>query len=419
MPRKIFISPYRASVLALGVVLVSLPAHAGFLWNESKDASTYQAAPAGTSSLPAVSVSSEAGSMADGGPESVSPLVITGSVTAVPAPPSALQAAPTLRAPVPASAQAAPLMPSVSATSGAPTLSFTPVVPSAVPAPVPASLPTPVPVPVPAPAPSGVLSSAPAIVTPSLAAAPMATPAVALPPAVTPAPSLVRRDGQIDLSTETISVASSPQPGIVSDADIVQGFASQVPLALAMRQILPVNYSFSVDQGVDMGTLVSYKGGKPWSETLNTMLASAGLEARQQGMLVVVGRAMAPAVSPPVQTLPWLSPDKAQASVSIPTSKPTLNLSSAEGWSAERGETLRGVLIGWCNRAGVEIKWLAEYDYPIEASARFVGGFEDAVRNLFAGFDGARPQPVGELHINPRAGQSVLVVQARGNSYTN
>jgi hypothetical protein len=98
---------------------------------------------------------------------------------------------------------------------------------------------------------------------------------------------------------------------------------------------------------------------------------------------------------------------------------PSVNVNSAEGWTAERGDTLRKVLIDWCRHAGVELQWLAEYDYPIEASAHFNGGFEDAVRNLLAGFDSARPQPIGELHTNPNAGQKVLVVQARGNSYSN
>ncbi len=42
--------------------------------------------------------------------------------------------------------------------------------------------------------------------------------------------------------------------------------------------------------------------------------------------------------------------------------------------------------------------------------------FEEAVRNLLSGFEGSHPQPVAELHINPRLGQTVLIVQTRGNS---
>ena len=84
-----------------------------------------------------------------------------------------------------------------------------------------------------------------------------------------------------------------------------------------------------------------------------------------------------------------------------------------------RGDTLHKVLSDWCQHSNVELQWQAEYDYPVEASAHFEGKFEDAVRGLLAGFDGARPQPVAELHANRGAGQRVLVVQARGNSYSN
>jgi hypothetical protein len=110
---------------------------------------------------------------------------------------------------------------------------------------------------------------------------------------------------------------------------------------------------------------------------------------------------------------------KTSVSPNVLSEAPVVSAPFADGWSAGRGETLRKVLTGWCSRAGVELKWLAEYDYPIEATARFNGGFEDAVRSLLAGFDGARPQPFGELHANARAGQKVLVIQTRGNSYTN
>jgi len=225
---------------------------------------------------------------------------------------------------------------------------------------------------------------------------------------------------KIDLSTATINT-SKPSAEAASTASVVQGFATQIPLALALRQLLPSGYSFSIDQGVDIDTLVSYKGGKPWDETLKIMLASAGLVDHRQGTVVTISRADIPgAAVEKKQILPTMAPAPKTTVSSLTTApQPSVNITSPDGWSAERGDTLRKVLTGWCSRAGVELKWLAEYDYPIEASAHFRGGFEDAVRNLLAGFDGARPQPIGELHANPIARQKVLVIQVRGNSYSN
>jgi hypothetical protein len=223
-------------------------------------------------------------------------------------------------------------------------------------------------------------------------------------------------------------------------------------LALALRQVLPVGYNFSIDQNIDMDTLVSYKGGKPWRDTVQDMLTAANLTARERGSTVTVSRASASAA--PVATttrtaaaslLPAAMPldgDNASAmsAVSIspqstvavsshsapaasylhaPDNIPSVNVGSGDGWSAERGDTLRKVLADWCKRSGVELQWLAEYDYPMEATAHFSGSFEDAVRLLLAGFESARPQPIAELHTNATAGQMLLVVQTRGNNYTN
>jgi type IV pili sensor histidine kinase/response regulator len=91
----------------------------------------------------------------------------------------------------------------------------------------------------------------------------------------------------------------------------------------------------------------------------------------------------------------------------------------SESWTAERGQTLHKVMSDWCRRANVEFQWQAEYDYPIEASLRFNGSFEDAVRNLLIGFENAQPQPIAQLHTNPGAGQTILIVQTRGNTSTD
>jgi len=234
-----------------------------------------------------------------------------------------------------------------------------------------------------------------------------------------------KNEEKIDLSTATISKPSSEA---AQTGPAVQGFASQVPLTLALRQLLPIGYTFSVDKGVDMNTLVSYKGGRPWDETLKNTLAPVGLVYRKQGTVVTIGlaggseQAVEALPPPPSSRAPVHVPAKASGPMNIlppPVTTPAVNIIPQGGWTAERGSTLHKVLTEWCARADVELKWMAEYDYPVEASARFNGGFEEAVRNLLAGFDGARPQPVGELHANSSAGQKVLVIQVRGNSYTN
>lgn len=51
----------------------------------------------------------------------------------------------------------------------------------------------------------------------------------------------------------------------------VQGFGRQVPLALALQQIVPPSYRYSFDHGVDPGMRVSWTGGKPWKAIITDL----------------------------------------------------------------------------------------------------------------------------------------------------
>lgn len=55
--------------------------------------------------------------------------------------------------------------------------------------------------------------------------------------------------------------------------DVVEGFGSDVPLALALRQVVPAGYAFSFGQNVNPGYRVSWSGGKPWNEVIRDMIA--------------------------------------------------------------------------------------------------------------------------------------------------
>ena len=99
------------------------------------------------------------------------------------------------------------------------------------------------------------------------------------------APSTPSVPGRAQSSTSTLGILPASGPDTV-----VQGFANNVPLAVALREILPPGYGFSIDQDVDLGTLVSFQGGKSWRETLQSMLQPADLVMREQSEMVAIGR---------------------------------------------------------------------------------------------------------------------------------
>lgn len=87
------------------------------------------------------------------------------------------------------------------------------------------------------------------------------------------------------MPSPAIPVPRAPSSGQYTDA---VGFGKELPLALAMSQVVPADYSFSFAPTVDAGATVSWQGGKPWNEVLNDMLAPQGLTAIISGQQVTI-----------------------------------------------------------------------------------------------------------------------------------
>lgn len=249
--------------------------------------------------------------------------------------------------------------------------------------------------------------------------------------------------------TEEPKLAPPPsaKPEIPEKEKTVRGFANNVPLAVALRQILPSEYGFSAAQDVPLSTVVSWQGGRSWRPILEDMLKSIGLAMREQAKMIHIVRVpgsegllpAAAAVSPPPSTqtlqpplekkpVTLLTPPAGENVFPTPPAatmnfyeqqQPVAAGSAIDSWTGNRGETLRKILETWCKRHGIELSWQAEYDYPLQASVTLTGTFEEAVRSLLTGFQDAQPQPVGTLHNSAEAGQTVLVIQARGNNYSD
>ncbi|HEU0117316.1 MAG TPA: TcpQ domain-containing protein [Alphaproteobacteria bacterium] len=236
-------------------------------------------------------------------------------------------------------------------------------------------------------------------------------------------------------SATTTTATTTVSTTTTDSGPVVRGFAKEVPLAVALRQILPPGYGFSVDPDVDLGVLISFKGGKPWRQTLADALDPAGLVMREKGQMISIGRIGSQPT--PVNTAermpPTMTPSAPAHILEPPGEMPVVPMRAistspaaqqeaapvADSWVASRGDSLHKVLEGWARRSNVELNWMAEYDYPIQASFTYSGYFEDAMRAILTGFEEAHPEPVAELHNNPGLGQRVLVVQTRGNSYSD
>ena len=89
---------------------------------------------------------------------------------------------------------------------------------------------------------------------------------------------------------------AAPQPSFTPAESFAnaEGFGSDMPLVMALRQVVPPEYAFSFGNGVNPGNHVSWNGGKPWNEVVSDMAASVNLQAQIKGKVVHISRAGAP-----------------------------------------------------------------------------------------------------------------------------
>lgn len=328
--------------------------------------------------------------------------------------------------------------------------------------------------------------------------------------------------------------------------EVVQGFGREIPLAIALSQVVPAEYTYAFDASVNAGESVSWQGGQPWDQVLANMLMPSGLGADivdgnvriTQGGGVSAAQPVAASFTPPsamaqaprgpddmmVEPAFSSAPDPDPISASAPSyqteysdgvmvsrssdlqakklERPTMpaRLSRIQGeeifegglskphspaaneaaplpdtslevsatsapvpvmpdaapievepvepftvsrssediatprwdapetlsmvnashsykqrrtWRAVRGDSLREILMEWAQQAGVDLTWNSKYDYPLEASLRIKGTFEEAVKGVLEGLQDARPRPVGRLHPNLPDGPAALIIETQ------
>ncbi len=278
-----------------------------------------------------------------------------------------------------------------------------------------------------------------------------------------------------------VASAAAQQP---SDKPVLEGFGSDMPLALALQQIVPSDYATSFESGVNVGQTVSWDGGKPWDQVINDMLAPLQLQAVivnktvhvrspggwRQGDAALVETKPAAArdglrranindpgeslqqqaanelsdiatasggpekISPAkdhaaskaepaeTETLPTpeqlntKTPDQApeaQQDVQNTAEKPALPLlaeapaagkTPSEPWEAKAGESLRDILTRWSEKAGIELVWMASYDYKIKEDVALKDDFTGAVESVIATGLEAEPSATPELQVMQKPG---------------
>ena len=98
--------------------------------------------------------------------------------------------------------------------------------------------------------------------------------------------------------------------------DVIEGFGSDMPLALALRQIVPAQYAFSFGQDVNPGATISWTGGQPWNSVLTAALAplNVAFTLENKKLLLRSVEAAAPVIEEPIAED---TPPSKEASISV------------------------------------------------------------------------------------------------------
>jgi len=241
-------------------------------------------------------------------------------------------------------------------------------------------------------------------------------------PIVTPSAENVtmQQEPQPTPAIQTEESPSSPFKGF----PITEGFGKDIPLAIAIRDIVPNSLAYSFSPKEIAGTKISWRGGKPWPEVLHQALAPHGLDAslNENTMLLfkvnnasnslsqIESKAETPMVpdtiAEPVPLMPAITETPSQVSPVIPV----MDVKITSKWEARPGVTLRQTLESWAKQSNVELNWSTPYDYPVNNAFYFSGSFSDAVQSLLSTYGGGKPSPKGRLYPNLPDGPSVLMI---------
>lgn len=260
-----------------------------------------------------------------------------------------------------------------------------------------------------------------------------------------------RSTGRRPWAALVLSLALLPAVASAQDA----GFGNDIPLSLAVKQIVPDGYKVQIAPGVDSSVPVSWKEGGGWKQAIVSAAKGAGYSAVVGSDTVRISRgtklevakeadASAPAVAPKaearrhaverarhpvrheverprrerrvveerrvrrvveeetvsgggfVMVPPRVAKEVRETVVVDAKGRATervakVSVAQRAEWVVREGENLQSVLRDWSSREGWKLVWESEFKYQIASAARFDGDFVQATSELVRSMSHIRP----------------------------
>jgi hypothetical protein len=213
----------------------------------------------------------------------------------------------------------------------------------------------------------------------------------------------------------------------------VQGFGTNIPLNIAIKQIVPSNVSVTYSPDVDQSSKISWNSGLSWNSTLRSSLKNVGLVSVENGSSLLITKPIIKApkiiVEAPKTIVTTVTKetvktvDKAPCvtnkSVIVATNSYRIHrpekhydhtivvIETPDSWHVKAGDTLAITLQKWAALAGWKVSYPIEYIYPMQVSTDFEGSFTDAAGSLINSVQ-ANPLPYICLHTSTKIAEVSL-----------
>lgn len=204
-------------------------------------------------------------------------------------------------------------------------------------------------------------------------------------------------------STTAVATASTPvseqsvtevgkRPSVIARP---KGWADGVPMSVALRQIIPADFSLRPD-GVDTGALVSWSGDRPWNDILGTVTRNAHVRAAilwdDKVVTLVPGDrpALTSVKSEQTKTTRTTTTVVLNSPAPAVTPAPVVAVAPVQTWNLDPSKSLKENFEAWVKKAGWNKLLWEGADYPVYGPASFTGDFsaEDGpVATVIAAFE--------------------------------
>jgi hypothetical protein len=267
---------------------------------------------------------------------------------------------------------------------------------------------------------------------------PMDGQAVPMPIAMQSAPASDQMSAMMDV------MPPAPTMEQKSPYAVIAGFGRDIPMVMALGQIVPPEYSYSFGTGVNQGIKITWNGGKPWDAVLANALMPAGYEAVIRNRHIAIQKSSGNLSAPPMMSASapeaaaqpmqlsdapapeFVSPQAGTegamfvAPHAVPPTMPMPQDVAATGdvsdfWHADQGESLRTVVDTWSKDQNIQVIWQAEGDYVLPKTIHSDGTYQEALAAALESFNNTLPRPVGELHVGQDGAPPTLVVTTYSN----